>query len=84
MNTLAFIAWARSEQQRIGEDSMQRRDKMQALINQMNMELGEANGRLRLLDELIAAAETGRMLWEAQPHVSDLSHPAAGAVDPDQ
>ena len=59
----AFIQWARAEQNRISEESMQRRQQYEAILSRMNLELGEANGEMRMLDKLIQQAEDGNYPW---------------------
>lgn len=79
-----FIHWARKEIDRISTEAMQKRHRMEALINQMSLELGEANGQMRMLERLIEHAEKDQYPWrDVNEGQRTVSYPTTGVVDSD-
>lgn len=83
MDMYEFTQWAKKELERISQEAMQKRQRMETVLNQMNLELGEANGQMRLLEQLIQQAETNTLPGQTKDndHDRELSYPATGPMD---
>lgn len=60
----ATIADIEAQIDQISAESMQLRTRYEAILQKMNMELGEANGRMKALEELKTKIEAGE--WPPQ------------------